>query len=229
MAALIGNIPEFVSSVHDWNVYSERLEQYFLVNDIPEEKRSALLISVIGNDTYKSLRDLCHPALPKDKPFEELCDLLKKQYGPQVSVFRERNNFYHAKQYDYESVSAWYARLKTLSVDCKFGDHLESILSDRFISGLRNPAVLDRICEEDETLTLAKAVEIAMNKESSVMDGRSYGRFNNYSNNTNWNRPNWNNNRRGGRGGRGRGGHRRFQNESGGNEGGCGGSQAGDE
>ncbi|XP_055686895.1 uncharacterized protein LOC129792136 [Lutzomyia longipalpis] len=199
MAALIGNIPEF-TPYSDWKVYLERLEQFFLVNDIPDEKRNAILISVIGNDTYKTLRDLCHPALPKDKTFQELCELMDKQFGPQISVFRERNKFYQAKQYDYEGVSQWFARIKTLSVDCKFGETLEAILLDRFISGLRNPAVLDRLCEENEsTLTLNKAVEIAVNKESSGADGNSYNRYNN--NNSNWNRP-WNN-RRGNRGRRG--------------------------
>uniref|UniRef100_A0A1L8DAH5 Retrotransposon gag domain-containing protein n=1 Tax=Nyssomyia neivai TaxID=330878 RepID=A0A1L8DAH5_9DIPT len=200
MAALVGNIPEF-NQYCDWKVYLERLEQFFLVNDIPDTKRNAILISVIGNETYKTLRDLCHPQLPKDKTFEELCSLMDKQYGPQISVFRERIKFYQARQYDYETVSTWFARVKTLSVDCKFGETLEAILLDRFISGLRNPAILDRLCEETETsLTLVKAVEIAVNKESSTTDSPSYNR-------NNWNRP-WQNrrgnnrgNRRGGRGG----------------------------
>lgn len=171
MSGLIGNIPEFYCGSDDWNVYSERLEQYFAVNDIPDEKRSALLISVVGNDAYKTLRDLCHPALPKDKPFEELCALLHKQYSPQVSVFRERIKFFKAQQESHENVSQWYARMKTLSIDCKFGDHLESVLMDRFISGLRNPLILDRLCEEDpETLELARAIELAVNKESAVAD-----------------------------------------------------------
>lgn len=177
MSGLIGNIPEFYCGSDDWNVYSERLEQYFEVNDIPPEKKGALLISVVGNEAYKTLRDLCHPALPKEKSFDELCQLLHKQYAPQVSMFRERIKFYKAQQEQYENVSQWYARVKTLSVDCKFGDNLEAILMDRFISGLKNPLVLDRICEEDETLTLSKAIELAVNKESAVADstGNGYG------------------------------------------------------
>lgn len=170
MSGLIGNIPEFYCGSDDWNVYSERLDQYFEVNDIPDTKRSALLISVVGNEAYKTLRDLCHPDLPKNKPFEELCILLQKQYSPQVSIYRERIKFYKAKQESYENVSQWYGRVKTLSIDCKFGENLDTVLMDRFVSGLRNPMILDRICEEDETLTLAKAVELAVNKESAVAD-----------------------------------------------------------
>lgn len=182
---LIGNIPEFCCGVDDWNVYAERLDQFFEVNDIVDEKRSALLISVVGNDAYKTLRDLCHPSLPKTKPFDELCNLLKKQYSPQVSIFRERIKFYKAQQETYETVSQWYARLKTLSVDCKFGETLDGILLDRFISGLRNPLVLDRICEEDETMLLAKAIEIAVNKESSVADQPHWSTYVQNNNNLN--------------------------------------------
>lgn len=179
MSGLIGNIPEFYCGSDDWNVYSERLDQYFEVNDIPDTKRSALLISVVGNEAYKTLRDLCHPDLPKNKPFEELCTLLQKQYSPQVSIYRERIKFYKAQQETYENVSQWYGRVKTLSIDCKFGENLDTVLMDRFVSGLRNPIILDRICEEDETLTLAKAVELAVNKESAVADVPWNGGFHN--------------------------------------------------
>lgn len=168
---LIGTIPEFFVNIDDWNVYYERLEQFFEVNEIPAEKRSAFLISCIGSLAYKSLRDLCHPSLPKDRPFEELCELLRKQYSPQVAIFRERTHFYNATQNAVgENVTQWYGRLKMLSVDCKFGSNLEAILLDKFITGLRPGQVLDRLCEENETLKLEQALDIAVNKECAVRE-----------------------------------------------------------
>uniref|UniRef100_A0A182NH65 Retrotrans_gag domain-containing protein n=1 Tax=Anopheles dirus TaxID=7168 RepID=A0A182NH65_9DIPT len=167
---LIGTIPEFIVNCDDWNVYYERLEQFFEVNEIPAEKRSAFLISCIGSQAYKSLRDLCHPSLPKDRPFEELCELLRKQYSPQVAIFRERTHFYNATQTVGENVTQWYGRLKKLSVDCKFGSNLEAILLDKFITGLRPGQVLDRLCEENETLKLEQALDIAVNKECAVRE-----------------------------------------------------------
>lgn len=167
---MIGTINEFNSILDDWNVYYERLEQFFEVNDVAEEKRSAFLISVIGADAYKSLRDLCHPYLPKDKPFESLCELLRKQFSPQVSIFRERVNYYNARQEYHENATQWYGRLKRLSVDCKFGSTLEPVLVDKFITGLRPGQVLDRLCEENETLKLEQALDIAVNKECAAKD-----------------------------------------------------------
>lgn len=169
--AMIGSIPEYNGFYDDWNVYQERLEQFFEVNDIPETKRTALLISVIGSDSYKTLRDMCHPVLPKSRTFEELCELLRKQYSPQVAVFRERTTFYNARQEQEETVTMWYGRLKKLSVDCRFGENLEAILLDKFVTGLRSGMIMDRLCEENEGLTLEMALELAVNKECALKSG----------------------------------------------------------
>jgi hypothetical protein len=170
MTDMIGQLPEFYGVSDDWNVYVERLDQFFVVNDIPETKRTALLISVIGTHSYKTLRELCHPDLPKQKSFDELCELLRKQFSPQIAIFRERSNFYAARQYPAENVTAWYGRIKKLSVDCKFGENLEKILLDKFITGMKTGQVLDRMCEENETLTLEAATTMAINKECAVIE-----------------------------------------------------------
>lgn len=176
---IIGTIPTFAQGYDDWKTYEEILDQFFVVNNVEDEKKSAFLISCIGSDTYKTLRDLCHPILPKDKPFADLSEILRKQFSPQVAIFRERSNFYNAKQSNAENITTWYGRVKRLSVDCKFADNLESILLDKFITGLRVGQVLDRLCEENETLTLQQAVDIATNKECSLME--VYGQVKNNS------------------------------------------------
>lgn len=169
--AMIGDLPRFNSQFDDWQVFTERLEQFFEINDVVEEKKKAILITSIGDDIYKTLRDVCHPTLPKNKTFDELCQLLNKQFVKKTSVFRERVSFYNTKQMKDESIANWFARIKKLSVDCRFGDRFNDILLDRFISGLRSPVILERLCEEDEDkLTLQSAVEIAITKESAVKD-----------------------------------------------------------
>lgn len=167
---IVGQIPNFNQYCDNWDTYAEILEQFFIVNSIEDEKKNAFLISCIGAETYKTLRDLCHPFLPKDKSFEELAELLRKQFSPQIAIFRERTNFYEAKQLPGENVITYYGRLKKLSVDCKFGEFLEAVLLDKFVTGLRAGQVLDRLCEESETLTLQQAVDIAMNKECALKE-----------------------------------------------------------
>lgn len=168
--ALIGEIPKFCT-YDDWQVFTERLEQFFEINDVAEEKKRAILLTSISDDVYKTLRDVCHPLLPKQKTFDELCTLLNKQFVKKTSVFRERVTFYNTKQMKDESIASWFARIKKLSVDCKFGDRFDDILLDRFISGLKSNVILERLCEEDEDkLTLQSAVEIAITKESAVKE-----------------------------------------------------------
>lgn len=164
----IGGMPEFDGD--DWKLYEEQLDQYFEANNIGEDKRTAVLINVIRGETYKILRNLCHPVLPKDKSFNELCEMLRKRFNPQATVFQERVKFYSAQQSTDENVMTWYDRISSLAVNCKFGGDSEKNVLDKFIAGMQPGPVRDRLCEENETITLQAAVDIAVNKESSAIE-----------------------------------------------------------
>jgi hypothetical protein len=132
--------------------YQERLDQYFVANKITEGKiQVATLISFLGAPTYKLLRDLCYRDLPKSKTYAELCQLLVKQYSPQVSEWRERIKFYDLQHESNESISEWYARIRNASVNCNFGTQLTEVLKNKFVVGFRKSKFLDRICEEPIT------------------------------------------------------------------------------
>ena len=49
---IFGSIDAFAVHVEDWNEYVERLEQYFIANDIEDDKKkTAVLLIVIGAET----------------------------------------------------------------------------------------------------------------------------------------------------------------------------------
>ena len=52
---LIGNIEAFDETNDNWNAYVERVEQYFMANDIKEDKQVAVILSLMGNKTYRLL------------------------------------------------------------------------------------------------------------------------------------------------------------------------------
>lgn len=81
-------------------------------------------------------------------------------------MHKERRIFSRAQrnQVGHESVNEWVARIKNLAANCKFGDSLQQNLVNKFVDGLEGKA-FDRICEEDENLTLDKAQEIALKYE----------------------------------------------------------------
>lgn len=156
----------------DWFVYIDRFEQFFNVNDVPQEKRKAMLLISISRKEYKILRDVCHPALPKEKSYSEIVELLSKQFVRKPPTLRERHRFYNAHQRPTESVTSWFIRINQLSINCKLGEKQDDILLDRFISGLKPSAILDRLfAEEGSALTLQEAFEIATNKESALDEG----------------------------------------------------------
>ena len=50
----------------------------FFANDVANEKKVAVLLSVIGSKTYVLLRSLLHPEAPKEKTFDQLAKTLKE-------------------------------------------------------------------------------------------------------------------------------------------------------
>ena len=68
----IGQIQEFCPDSETFAAYVEQVEVFFTANDIPEENKVPIFLSVVGGTTYRLLRKLLVPASPKDKSFKEL-------------------------------------------------------------------------------------------------------------------------------------------------------------
>lgn len=159
-------------------MYEERLEQYFIANYVQDNRKVSVLLTTIGEDAYKTLRDLCDPVLPKDKSYEDLYECLKEQFSPRISVFEERKNFYELKQVTNETVGQWYACIKKNAVNCEFGASLEEKFKDKFVTGLKPGKVLDRVCEEIHRANLKDILEVAL-KRKATMESASAGEMTN--------------------------------------------------
>lgn len=152
----------------DATIYLERLEQHFVANNVTDEKiKTGTLLSSIGTDTYKLIRNLCYPEPPKSKSFDQVVELLKLHYCPRANVWRERRQFYEIMQSENETVAEWYAKVRSMAINCDFGAELKSILRDKFISGLLGGPVFDSMCEIEKDASLDNAVKKAMEKENS--------------------------------------------------------------
>ena len=100
----VGKLTEFDPKSISITVYVERVTLYFQVNKVAEGKQVAVFLSAIGPQTYVLLRSLVIPAIPKDKTFTELIEVLKKHYEPKPLVIAERFNFHRQLQLAGESV-----------------------------------------------------------------------------------------------------------------------------
>ena len=78
--SVIGTLPEFDPEDQDAASYLERVELFFEVNNIAEEKKVAVFLTAIGQKTYKILRHHSAPKLPMNKSFDEIATLFKQQF-----------------------------------------------------------------------------------------------------------------------------------------------------
>ena len=78
--SVLGSISGFQKDKENWNMYVERMEQFFIVNSVGKDKKVAVLLSSMGPETYRVLSDLLFPVNPKEKNFKELADCLQSHF-----------------------------------------------------------------------------------------------------------------------------------------------------
>ena len=135
--ATFGTLKEFESENEKVSAYLERVELYFAANDITE-RRVPVFLSVIGAKTYSLLRDLLALTNPKEKSFNELVKVFKKDFEPKLLVIAQRFTFYCRNQSSTKSVLDYAAELRCLATHCDFGDYLNQALMDRLVCGIRS-------------------------------------------------------------------------------------------
>ena len=90
----IGHIESYSPDNELFSSYLERVEQFFIANDIKAERKKATFLSLIGSQAYSLLKNLVSPTIPKDNSYAELVAALKKHYEPKPLVIAERFHFH---------------------------------------------------------------------------------------------------------------------------------------
>lgn len=167
---IIPSAPTFVLN-DDWEIYSERLEHFFNAHPAIEiGRKAAILLTSVSADVYKIIKNALFPGKPGEKSFKELCDVCAKQFSPIVSSFAERNRFYEARQREGESVCEWITRVKSLAINCGFGEHLTHALRDKFVCGLLKGPILEKVYELKVTASLDECVSAAQQRELTLRE-----------------------------------------------------------
>ena len=161
-----GRIDEFRPENESIEAYLVRIELYFNANEVEDDKKVPIFLSVIGGKTYSVLRDLLAPVKPREKSFSALASELTKHFQPRKIVIAERFHFHRRNQAPEENVADFLAQLWKLAKYCEFGDHLNEALRDRFVCGLKSEVTQKRLLSETN-LTLNRAVEIAQGIEAA--------------------------------------------------------------
>ena len=172
---VLGYVGEFDPNSENFMVYCERLEQFFVANNIGQctadasadsitaasKRKVAVMISMIGKSVYGVLRDLCSPGNPKDKTFEELCVILQQHFKPKRLEVAESYRFDRCFQEENESISEYSAWLRHLAATCNPSEFLNRSLRDQFVCGVKNKAARKKLLSEDRNFSQALKVAIA--------------------------------------------------------------------
>ena len=102
----------------------ERVEQFFLANNIDEDREVPTLLVLIGSKTGTSLRDVLLPDKLPTKSSQEIIMTPRQHLCPKPLEIAERCRFYKWNQQERETMLAYAADLKKLATHCIFGANL---------------------------------------------------------------------------------------------------------
>ena len=86
VAGLVGVVAPFNGKEEEWIDYAERLEHYFIANNITDvAKKRAILLNAVGASTYRLIKTLSLPGGPKDFTFEQIVEKVTAHYNPKPS------------------------------------------------------------------------------------------------------------------------------------------------
>jgi hypothetical protein len=163
----VGSLTTFNHEIQEWSLYKDRLEQWFLANEIgvddKKDKRRAILLSSLAESTYRLVRDLALPATVGELCYSKVVELLDGHFKTKKCGFAERFKFHSSTQQPGENMAEWAARVRSLAIHCGFAAAtLDEALRDRFVLGMAPGPERDKLfTQKMDELTLRGAVDIA--------------------------------------------------------------------
>ena len=159
--ATVGILHEY-SDGEDWADFVERLDQYFVANNMVAVGDANRRHAVCGQKVYGLIKNLLSPQRPTDKSYEELCELVNLHLNPKAGLIISRYKFYTHTRQENQDISRFVADLCLVSLaePCQFGAVLDEMLRDFFVIGVNHDVIFRKLAQEDD-LDLRKAVKIA--------------------------------------------------------------------
>ncbi|XP_075559322.1 uncharacterized protein LOC142590796 [Dermacentor variabilis] len=172
----LGRISEYrLGTNASWDEYVERLEMFCEANKMTkEEQKRAALLSCCCEEAYGLIVTLVKPARPTAANYKEFKTAVRKHLHPRLSELCARFLFYKRNQAAEDSVADYVTALRKLAEDCGFVDEqlpLDIMMRDRFVCGLQNEAVQQRLLEEHD-LTFNVAYDMAATAEATAKQQR---------------------------------------------------------
>ena len=140
---------EFDESNEDWLSYTERMQQYFMANEVREDRQRATLLSTCGPATCKLIKGLGNfGETLLQRSLKELVQLVNAHKRQQSSLLCNSFNFTQGDKWKQRPLRSMLPSSRRLLTNCNVVDVLEDMLRDRLVCGLRDAALEEAIVRE---------------------------------------------------------------------------------
>lgn len=153
----------------NWNRWLRCFEGAATVFKVPEAQKVTYLLHFIGSGSFDFICDKLAPLDPYTQSYAVLTAKLAEFYSPAPLEIARNYCFHQRKQGEDESVQQFVAALHKLSINCNFGQYLQTALRNQLVFGLLSKRAQSRLLETKD-LNFEKAVEMAMAMELSEKD-----------------------------------------------------------
>jgi len=136
---------------------------FFVVYNVPEEKKAARLLTLMGGEMYgmlKNIKSLTTPTKPTERPVKDIVEVMGRHLTPKPPVIAERYKFHKCNKKD-ESIREFLAKLQKLAETWEFETYRDEALRERLVCGMNYKVTRRKLLGEAE-LSLKKAVDIAV-------------------------------------------------------------------
>jgi len=144
----------------------KKLESFFLTNEVKDEKKIAILLTVLDTKAYTLLQNVIAPAKPAKKSYQHLVYVMKLYVDPKPIAIADRFQFHRCNQKEGETIVQYLTQLRKSTEHCEFRDNLEA-LRDRLVCGISSVPIQKRLLAEKD-LTLQKTMEIAQGMKAAT-------------------------------------------------------------
>lgn len=180
---MAANFEVFSGNPADWAQWSRRFDQWLLLNpsiaaaaddaELRNTIKRAALCTYIGPATFTLLCSLCSPEVPEQMQYDELKLHLNNQFKVDTFPRAERHKFYQCTQKEGQTLADYAAELKKLALTCKWSrDQLKDNLGDKFVTGLRNSQLIQKLLQCDIEDSVDDLLKVAQLHETAVLEAR---------------------------------------------------------
>ena len=155
-----------------WEVWYQMFQDHLVgcgAEHLPENRRLALLRSSLGTEGYRICSELC----PNDLSFDQTVTRLANRFAPKQSRIYSRAQFNRRLQHSHENCLQFSTELRTLVAKCSYADDITNeLVRDRFVAGLSNDRIRERLFLEKDDLSMDDALNLALNFERATTESR---------------------------------------------------------